>query len=801
MEIPGPISAKTSNHKAFGVGELFFHKHQFTAKLVFRPSNHLKLETGTQSAMSKSVTKRKVNTSDQKPKKKQKLSGSSAPPRPSSAKVRVRGDALKWKPVALPGRLDDAEGFYGLEEIDDVEVVRDEANNHVMFQPKSDELVDEDQDTQEDFDDGEEWAGFDDDGQTTPSAEQKKVDKVSKVSNSTTRASKKAGDAAKSENVTLKPNPSKRKDEIEPNLHFSLLSDSADEPQVDVSAWKDLDLSPTTLSQLARLKFSTPTPIQAAAIPVIRQGHDVIGKAVTGSGKTLAFGVPIFEHWLQSKEDEDERVSGAKAPATAPILALILAPTRELALQLNRHLNELCIGLENRPRISAVTGGLSIYKQQRLLEHADIVVATPGRLWEVMNDSSSANANTVELVDRLKQIKFLVVDEADRLLSEGHFKEVQDILDALDREVFEEDQPGIPNKPKTARQTLVFSATFQKGLQQKLTAKRKHGAQDKSELLSNQQSMEYLLKKLAFREAKPTFIDVNPTSQMASALDESIVECGAMKKDLYLYTLLMQNPTSKTIVFTNSISAVKRITNLLQNLKQPAVALHSTMPQKSRLRSLEKFAAQRTVLVATDVAARGLDIKGIELIIHYHVPRTADMYVHRSGRTARAQSSGRSILLCSPDEVAGVTRLILEVHKSNKPPEIVETDGRIVTRLESRLNLAQKITEASLAREKTSSKDEWLRTAAEELGVDYDSEDFEAQGQKGRRGRGGGKAQKEKEKGAVTKDQIQQWRSDLDGMLNKRVNLGVSERYLAGGSVNVEALLNGKMDAAFLKGR
>jgi len=749
--------------------------------------------------MSKLVAKRKVHFSEQKPNKKQKLTGLSVPPPSSRTKVKVRGDALKWKPVALPGRLDDAEGFYGLEEIDDVEVIRDEVNNHVMFQPKSDEDFDADQNTLEDFnDDGDEWAGFDDD-EKTPYTEHNNANKASKASKSTNDALKKAAKAAKPANINVKPSSLKRKDDIEPDLHFSLLSDSTDEPQVDVSAWKELDISPTTLSQVARLKFSTPTPIQAAAIPVIRQGHDVIGKAVTGSGKTLAFGVPIFEHWLQNKEEEG--VPEAKAPATAPILALILAPTRELALQLNRHLNELCIGLENRPRISAVTGGLSIYKQQRLLEHADIVVATPGRLWEVMNDSSASSNTTGDLLDRLKQIKFLVVDEADRLLSEGHFKEVQDILDALDREVFDEDHPGVPKTPKAERQTLVFSATFQKGLHQKLTAKRKSGGQEKSELLNNQQSMEYLLKKLAFRESKPTFIDVNPTSQMASALNESIVECGAMKKDLYLYTLLMQNPASKTIVFTNSISAVKRITHLLQNLKQPAVALHSTMPQKSRLRSLEKFAGQRTVLVATDVAARGLDIKGIELIIHYHVPRTADMYVHRSGRTARAQHSGRSILLCSPNEVAGVTRLVLEVHKSNKPPEIMETDRQIVTRLESRLTLAQKITDASLAREKTTSKDEWLRTAAEDLGVDYDSEDFEVQGQKGRRGRGGGKAQKEKEKGAVTKDQIQQWRSELDGMLNKRVNLGVSERYLAGGSVNVEALLNGKMDAAFLEGR
>lgn len=739
--------------------------------------------------MSKTAPKRKVDGPQQKPKKKQKISGSSTTSLPStSTKIRVRGDALKWKSVTLPGRMDDAEGFYGLEEIDDVEVVRDESNNQVMFQPKSDELVDEDQNT-EDFDD--QWSGFEDE---TPSNDQntneeKKPVKPAKPS--------KSAIAAKSDNVKSKSiPPPEQEDDIDDDVHFNLLSDSIDESHVDVSAWKELDISPTALSQLARLKFSNPTPIQAAAIPSIRDGHDVIGKAVTGSGKTLAFGVPIFEHWLQNQSSVTE------ADGTAAILALILAPTRELALQLNTHLNELCIGLEKRPRISAVTGGLSIYKQQRQLARADIVVATPGRLWEVMNDNSAAADNTVDLIDRLKQIKFLVVDEADRLLSEGHFKEVQDILDALDREVFDEDQPGISGRSaKSTRQTLVFSATFQKDLQQKLTAKRKHGNLSKSELLSNQQSMEYLLEKLNFRESKPTFIDVNPTSQMASALDESIVECGAMKKDLYLYTLLMQNPTSKTIVFTNSISAVKRLNHLLQNLKQPAVALHSTMPQKSRLRSLEKFAAQRSILVATDVAARGLDIKGIELIVHYHVPRTADMYVHRSGRTARAQSSGRSILLCSPDEVAGVTRLILEVHKSNKPPEILETDRRVVTRLEPRVSLAQKITDASLAREKTSSKDEWLKTAAEELGVDYDSEEFESLGQKGRRGRGGGKAQKEKEKGAVSKDQIQQWRSELEGMLNKRVNLGVSERYLAGGSVNVEALLNGQMGGAFLKGR
>lgn len=148
-----------------------------------------------------------------------------------------------------------------------------------------------------------------------------------------------------------------------------------------------------------------------------------------------------------------------------------------------------------------------------------------------------------------------------------------------------------------------------------------------------------------------------------------------------------------------------------------------------------------------------------------------------------------------------MTRLIGEVHKTDKAPEVVEVDGRLIKRLSERVNLAQKITDATISKEKTASKDEWLRSAAEELGVDYDSEEFESQGQRGRRGRGGGKAMKEKERATVGKDQISRWRSDLEGLLNTRINLGVSERYLAGGRVDVDALLDGKMDAAFLEGR
>ncbi|EXJ64135.1 hypothetical protein A1O7_00471 [Cladophialophora yegresii CBS 114405] len=733
--------------------------------------------------MSKSE-KRKGPPAPQKPRKRQKVSVQSkaqAYKGPS-----IRGDALKWKTVALPKRLEDAEGFYGLEEIDDVEVVRDESNNHVMFRPISAAAVDN---SSSDFEGTGEWSGFDDDNKGENPAPL--PDALSADSTDDGAKHSKSG-----KGLEHKPQPkSKRMEEIAGDMNFDVLLERSEESKVDVSAWQDLELSPVTLSQLSRLGFSKPTPIQQASIPAITQGHDVIGKAVTGSGKTLAFGLPIFERWLSG---EDQPTKGTSSGDDA-ILALILAPTRELALQLNKHLNELCIGLERRPKIIAVTGGLSIYKQQRQLQDADIVVATPGRFWEVMNDAST-NQDVDALVERLKKIKFLVVDEADRLLSEGHFKEVEEILDALDRQLIDEDNDGeaAEKPPNSERQTLVFSATFHRGLQQKLAAKQKAGKRSDSNLLSNQQSMEYLLRKLSFREEKPTFIDVNPTSQMATALSESIVECAAMKKDLYLYSIMMQNPGKKTLVFTNSIAAVKRVTAFLQSLKQPAVGLHSTMPQKSRLRSLEKFTAQSTVLVATDVAARGIDIKGIELIIHYHVPRTADMYVHRSGRTARAESSGRSILLCSPDEVAGVRRLISEVHKTDEPPDTIQLDGRLVQQLEPRVALAQKITDATQAKEKTASKDGWLKTAAEELGVEYDSEEFETQGQRGKRGRGGGRAKKEKENATISKDQVSEWRSELDTLLKKRINLGVSERYIAGGRVDVEALLEGRMDGAFL---
>lgn len=326
----------------------------------------------------------------------------------------------------------------------------------------------------------------------------------------------------KAKEVKAKEAQPKREANLKAGLSFAALEEAEEDDGVDVSEWDQLGLSPEILTSLSKLKFSTPTTVQKSCIPAILDGHDVVGKASTGSGKTLAFGIPILEHYLEKrgkKEDESEK-------SKAMPMALILSPTRELAHQLAKHIGNL---ITNAPdadaRIALLTGGLSIQKQQRQLANADIVIGTPGRVWEILSTGTG-------LIRKMQGIKFLVVDEADRLLSEGHFKEVEEILGALDRKEhgdfpdMDEEEEAAEEEPDV-RQTLVFSATFHRDLQQKLAGKSRWTGGD---LMDKKESMEYLLKKLNFREEKPKFIDVNPVQQMAEGLKEGIVECPAMEK-------------------------------------------------------------------------------------------------------------------------------------------------------------------------------------------------------------------------------------------------------------------------------
>ncbi|KAL2261088.1 hypothetical protein VTK26DRAFT_4723 [Humicola hyalothermophila] len=724
--------------------------------------------------------------------------------------------SLPWKSVEIPKMFGDAEGFYGLEEVDGVDVVKE--GNVVKFVA----AVPESDDGEEEFE------GFDDppaESERGPGVASSTVSSAGELPAMKEKPEAREKDAKpqkkdkkeKKEARAAKAQQAEADPELEPNV-FAQAADvaevEAEDNDIDLSEWVPLDLSPQILSSIARLKFSKPTPIQAKAIPEAMKGHDVVGKAATGSGKTLAFGIPIVESWLARS------ASASQAAEKKQPIALILSPTRELAHQISDHLKQLCAGLTTSPYICSVTGGLAVQKQQRQLEKADIVIATPGRLWEVMSSSNAVLA-------ALRGISFLVVDEADRLLKDGHFKEAEEIMKALDRTAAgeEDDDSSEEETPRSRRQTLVFSATFNKALQQKLAGKARYN------LMGEAESLEYLLKKLNFRESRPKFVDTNPVSQMAENLKEGLIQCGDLEKDLYLYAVLLLQPTRRALVFTNSINTVRRLTSFLQNLNLPAFALHSDMEQKARLRSIERFKADNSnnkkpakgnnkpqqssptassILVATDVAARGLDIPNIDLVVHYHVPRTADDYVHRSGRTARAEHSGVSILLCGPKEAVPTQRLIAKVHaaaaaaaavssktklsttasssSSSVGVQTIDIDRRLVAHLRPRVTLSQKITETTIAKERGAKEDSWMRQAAEELGVDY--EDAEELARAGSwKGRGSGKKQREREAREVSKNEVKQWRWELRELLAKRVNTGVSEKYLSG--VDVESLLSG----------
>jgi ATP-dependent RNA helicase DDX24/MAK5 len=762
---------------------------------------------------------------------------SSKPPL-KAAKVRL--DDLAWNTVEMPDRLNDFEGFYGLEEIEHVHVVKDD-NGIVSYHATSDKATKKRAAPEESDNDDQEFTGFghDDDGDekevghvggmmietVTPRAapeldqgetwesrkqKQKELQKQQLKENK----QKEKREKKVQENKEKKQKPDKKtapKAELG-SATFANLLDQVEDEGVDISAWRSLKLCDETLGAISKLKFQQPSAIQQAAIPEVLAGHDVIGKASTGSGKTLAFGIPILERWLELQSiagNNKKKQSAEQEAARKPALALILSPTRELAHQISDHLKNLCSGLEKAPWIATLTGGLSMAKQQRQLQTADIVIGTPGRLWEVISSGHG-------VLKWLKQIRFLVIDEADRLLSQGHFKELEEIINVLDRkddfkanqDEEEEEEEEEEEVEDVERQTLVFSATFHKALSHKLQGKAKPG----SGLMGQKESMEYLLKKLNFREEKPKFIDVNPISQMASGLKEGMVECGGTEKDLYLYALLLLHPNARTIVFCNSISAVRRLTPFLQNLQLPVHALHSQMVQKARLRAIERFTSNNqnktnhkgSILLSTDVAARGLDIPNVNLVVHYHLPRAADNYVHRSGRTARAGETGSSILICGPEEVGGVRRLIAKVHASsaaaagagptNKAAakngyfiRSLDIDRRVVSRLKPRATLAKKLADTTIAKEKKHSESDFLKEAAQDLGVEYDSEEFE--NAPGKRGRGAGRMKKEREARGLTKSETGAMRAQLREMLAERVNVGVSERYLTSSGIDVDELL------------
>lgn len=718
--------------------------------------------------------KNKVSKPRKPPTLKQKLK--------KESKV-VKAKDLQWKPVEIPDNLGDYEGFYGLEEIDGVDVqivngktefiVRD--NGKVENKSKKEETnengednmdveenetpeVEDEKPTEQEEEEEEEFAGFEDDDNNQEDA------------NTSERVSNNDKDDKLAES----------NDELNAVSFANLDLPLPDDNEINLPNWQEGDLgssiSAYTLYGLSQLDFKKPTPIQKETIPIALLGKDVIGKATTGSGKTLAYGIPILEKYIQSlnlikQNNKDKKINHPTG--------IIFAPTRELAHQVVDHLNKLAkySPLSTRGIVS-ITGGLSIQKQQRLLRHGPgIIVATPGRMLELVQGDS-------ELAKRLASTDIIVLDEADRLLQDGHFDEFEKILELFGK-----------NRPKSKSiewkwQTLVFSATFSRDLFRKLD---RHQKGKSSSLMGNDEIVQLLNEKLKFKDKKPTLVDANPKEIVSGQITEALVECGPTERDLYLYYFLLMYKGS-TLVFANSIDSVKRLVPLLNNLNIPAFSIHSSMIQKQRLRALEKFkeASQKNevaVLVASDVAARGLDIPNIDHVVHYHLPRSADVYIHRSGRTARAGKEGVSVMFCSPQEASGPLRKLrrLVAGNSNKESRLnmhndvkllpIEMD--LVSQIKPRVEISSKLADASISSTATRKEDSWVKQAAEDLGLDDLSglEDFEDDIIK--------KQRKRKEGKMLSKDETKALRYELKTLLANPIKKNTRKSYITSGLQNL----------------
>ncbi|AJP82114.1 Mak5p [Saccharomyces cerevisiae YJM1573] len=715
---------------------------------------------------------------------------------------------LNWKPVDIPDTLDDFGGFYGLEEIDgvDVKVV----DGKVTFVTKKDSKVLKDSNKEKVGDDQESVENESGSDSESELLEFKNLDDIKEGELSAASYSSSDEDEQGNIESSKLTDPSEDVDEdvdedvLKENV-FNKDIDIDDISPVNLPEWTNLaPLSMTILQSLQNLNFLRPTEIQKKSIPVIMQGVDVMGKASTGSGKTLAYGIPIVEKLISNFSQKNKK----------PI-SLIFTPTRELAHQVTDHLKKICepVLAKSQYSILSLTGGLSIQKQQRLLKYdnsGQIVIATPGRFLELLEKDNT-------LIKRFSKVDTLILDEADRLLQDGHFDEFEKIIKHLlvERRKNRENSEG----GSKIWQTLIFSATFSIDLFDKLSSSR----QVKDRRFKNNEDelnavIQHLMSKIHFN-SKPVIIDTNPESKVSSQIKESLIECPPLERDLYCYYFLTMFPGT-TLIFCNAIDSVKKLTVYLNNLGIPAFQIHSSMTQKNRLKSLERFKQQSakqktinhsnpdsvqlsTVLIASDVAARGLDIPGVQHVIHYHLPRSTDIYIHRSGRTARAGSEGVSAMICSPQESMGPLRKLrktlatknsvstdLNSRSTNRKPikwqntvPLLPIETDILSQLRERSRLAGELADHEIASNSLRKDDNWLKKAADELGIDVDSDEDDIS--KSNSDTFLLKNKNKKMQKTINKDKVKAMRATLNELLSVPIRKDRRQKYLTGGLVNL----------------
>ncbi len=367
--------------------------------------------------------------------------------------------------------------------------------------------------------------------------------------------------------------------------------------------FSSLGLSPALLRALERQNLHTPTTVQLKSIPEVLAGRDVMARAQTGSGKTLAFGLPLLH-----------QLAGEAAQNPRQVRALVLVPTRELAIQVGATLRDLANQLPQAIRISVVFGGVSINPQMLAMRGGtDVVVATPGRLLDLVHHNALTLSST----------QILVLDEADRLLDLGFEAELRRLLALL----------------PAARQSLFFSATFAPAVAE--------------------------LAQAMLRE--PVQIDIGATDQEKPDITQQALLVDAPRRTQLLRHLITEQKWKRVLVFVATKHAAEMVADKLRKARIYAEPFHGELSQGKRSQVLSDFKASRLkVVIATDMASRGLDIAQLPVVVNYDLPRSADDYTHRIGRTGRAGEAGLAVSLVSHDTEAHF-RLIEKRHGLQVP--------------------------------------------------------------------------------------------------------------------------------------
>ena len=364
-----------------------------------------------------------------------------------------------------------------------------------------------------------------------------------------------------------------------------------------ITTFEELGLAAPLLKAIATEGYTTPTPIQTQAIPHVLQGKDVQGIAQTGTGKTAAFALPILHRLLADK----------RQPKPRGCRVLVLSPTRELASQIVESFR--VYGRNTGVRTALIFGGVPKARQARTMQPGvDVLVATPGRLLDHMHDGAV----------QLGAVEVLVLDEADHMLDLGFIVPIRKIVSTIPQ----------------ARQTLFFSATMPKEISTLA-----------SQMLRN-----------------PVHVAVNPVATTAERVDQRVMFVETARKRQVLSDLLKRGDMTRTLVFTRTKHGADRVTQHLEAVGMPAAAIHGNKSQPQRERALAMFKEGRIkVLVATDIAARGIDVDGVTHVVNFDLPNVPESYVHRIGRTARAGHAGVAISFCDSTERAflrGIEKLI-----------------------------------------------------------------------------------------------------------------------------------------------